>query len=731
MKSTHSVAPLVLGALLLCIAPCTADATNPIQKVLELLATMEQEIIKAGEESHKGYSDFADMCQERSWDLSNEIKGAKALVADLEGTIGKATDDQGELTTEIEELGAVSSSCEADLKAATAIRQKETGDFAADQKDLIETIGQMERAISIVEKQQKEGASLAQLPKSVQKDTLAVQRQRAAALSVAFSAMIDSSSVNSADSERLASLIQSSEGDADSEASAATDGDAAELDAAEESYSSNAGGPENSASIVETLENMLEKAQGQLDDARSKETKSKHNYELFKASLERKIEQAQKDMNDAKKAMGEAGQTRAQGEGEVEITKKDLGEDVKSLNQLHHECMTKATDFEAETKSRGEELQALATAKKLIREMTGGAEEKTYGKEELISTAESFLQAKSRTASVPPAVKAVRVIRALGKQQNIPVLIEMAHKMESVVRNSEVSGADPFAKVKGMLSVMLNSLQRQMETEANHKVYCDKEMSDTSKSKHSKESVVDKLQTRIDGQNSDALNIKEQVSRLQKELLAIMKTQREMDHMRKQEHALYASTKPELESGQEGIKKALQVLRQYYSQDEEKDAALLQDGKREGAGGQIIGILEVVESDFAKAIANLEEQEETSKAQYIKQTDQNKLDKAVKQEDVGAKTKAVKVLGKVTSETSTDLDGVQTELDAVNEYFAKIQQECVAKADPYEERRKRHEMTLQGLQNAMQILQGRAGGALVQQNSRQLRGASQGSEEDA
>ena len=48
------------------------------------------------------------------------------------------------------------------------------------------------------------------------------------------------------------------------------DGDAAELDAAEESYSSNAGGPENSASIVETLENMLEKAQALNQIAKTK-----------------------------------------------------------------------------------------------------------------------------------------------------------------------------------------------------------------------------------------------------------------------------------------------------------------------------------------------------------------------------------------------------------------------------------------------------------------------------
>merc|ERR1719389_1490405 len=40
--------------------------------------------------------------------------------------------------------------------------------------------------------------------------------------------------------------------------------------------------------------------------------------------------------------------------------------------------MTKAQDFEAETASRGEELKALAQAKKIITEATGGATAQTY-----------------------------------------------------------------------------------------------------------------------------------------------------------------------------------------------------------------------------------------------------------------------------------------------------------------------------------------------------------------
>merc|ERR1719265_1841942 len=247
-----------------------------------------------------------------------------------------------------------------------------------------------------------------------------------------------------------------------------------------------------------------------------------------------------------------------------------------------------------------------------------------------------------------------------------------------------------------MIESMKDKIQKEMDDEANHKAYCDKEISDTTKSQQSKTATVDKLKTRIDTQTSQSLSLREQVAQLQKELLSIMQTQKEMDRMRKEEHARYKGTKPELVQGIEGIKKALKVLRKYYSQDKEKEP------DPTSAGSQIIGILEVVESDISKGIANLDEQEASSQTQY---------------ED---KTKEIKSLSKVTSESSSDLDGVQAELDAVNEYFSKIQEECIGRPDAYEERLKRQTTTMTGLKDALQTLQGRA--SLAQQGTRKLRG---------
>merc|ERR1719421_443389 len=83
-------------------------------------------------------------------------------------------------------------------------------------------------------------------------------------------------------------------------------------------------------------------------------------------------------MDKTKKANAGHEETKATAEGDLEITNKDLAEDMKQLADTHQECMTKATDFEAETASRGEELKVIATAKKIIIEATGGAAAQTY-----------------------------------------------------------------------------------------------------------------------------------------------------------------------------------------------------------------------------------------------------------------------------------------------------------------------------------------------------------------
>lgn len=150
----------------------------------------------------------------------------------------------------------------------------------------------------------------------------------------------------------------------------------------------------------------------------------------------------------------------------------------------------------------------------------------------------------------------------------------------------------------------------------------------------------------------------------------------------------------------EGIKLSLKILRKYYSlEDKAHNAA-------EGAGTGIIGLLEVIESDFAKTLAELTAEEEAAQNTYAQETKENEIEKTVKEAEVKHKGNKAAGLKKAIAESKGDRKQVQAALDAVLEYLEKLDTECVAKAETYEVRKARREAELEGLREALAMLEG-------------------------
>merc|ERR1719442_358266 len=103
--------------------------------------------------------------------------------------------------------------------------------------------------------------------------------------------------------------------------------------------------------------------------------------------------------------------------------------------------------------------------------------------------------------------------------------------------------------------------------------------------------------------------------------------------------------------------------------------------KSTGAGQSIIGILEVCESDFSKNLAKEEQSESDSQSEYDTQTQENKITKTTKEQDIKYKTQEFKGLDKDISELSSDRETTNTELAAVLDYFSQLKERCIAKPE--------------------------------------------------
>jgi len=693
---------------LLALQEAAADQTNPLAKVIELLDGLAAKVTAEGAAEAKAYTEFFAWCDDAAANKGFEIKTATAKKEELTATIEKAVSDISEGTSKIEELAASIAKAEAELAEATGIRGKEKAEFSAAEAELVDTTDALDRAIAIIGREAAKNPALAQIDTSNMNSVVA-----------GLKTILDAAAIGSGDQKLLTGLLQSQQGEDDEDSDLSFGAPAA------------AGYKSHGSGIMDVLEDLKEKAESELADLRKAENNAAHNFDMLKQSLTDQVGADNKDKDDETSAKNAASETQATAEGDLTNTVKDLADASNALQVANTNCMQVAADHESTVLSRNEELKAIATATKILHETSGGAVGQAYGFLQVDSNSQLRSRADLSNAEV------VNVVKKLAQKQHSSALAQLASRIEAVVRYGSSAGEDPFVKIKGMISDMIGKLEEEAANDATEKAYCDEEMAKTEAKKSELEGDVETLTSKIDRAAAASAKLKEEVKELQAELAALAKTGAEMDQIRSEQHSDYSQAKSDLELGLAGVGKALGVLRDYYGGGA-ASAAMIQDGsdfnafmqqpampeKHEAAGGAgdaILNLLEVVESDFSKNLATEEAEEADGAAVYEKTTQENKVTKTLKNQDVKYKTQEFKSLDKNIADLSSDKGTASTELAAVNEYYAKLRDRCIAKPESYGDRKARREAEITGLKEALQTLEEET--AFVQRKKRGVKTA--------
>mmetsp|Transcript_14844 Transcript_14844/g.34968 ORF Transcript_14844/g.34968 Transcript_14844/m.34968 type:complete len:700 (-) Transcript_14844:97-2196(-) len=690
------MASLRLVLLVAIAAQAASLAVNPVQKVITLLQTLEGKITKEGEAEVKAFKEYTKWCEDTEQELGFEIKTATSQKMEAEAALAKCTSDEEVAETQIATLAQDISTCEKNMKNATSLRAEEHTTFTASEAELMDAIDTLGRAISILSKEMSKNPAL--LQKQIGSDVQS--------LVTTLGAVIDAASFSGTDRQKLMALVQSK---ADSE-----DEDE-ELGApAAAVYKT------HSSSILDVLEDMKDKAEEELASLRKSEMQALHKFELLKQSLTDENAALTKELGETKSAKAEASECMAQQTSDLGVATSDLKKAEETKATVQDDCATTAADHKTSMEGRAEELEAISKAMEVLSNKTGAAEGRVY----------SFIQlnrGSTRRFTSTDSKAVVDIVSKLAQKQHSSSLAQLASQIGSIMKYASTIGEDPFAKVKGLISEMIERLQKEASAEAEHKAYCDEETKKTAAKKEELTSDIDSLTAKIDKATATSAKLKSEVAELQKELADLTKLQAEMDTARADEKAAYAELKVDLETGIAGVQEAMRVLREYYGTSEEESALLQQPEMPEfhkaatGAGGSIIEILEVVESDFTKNLAQATLTEESAQSTYDKTTQENKITKATKEQDVKYKSKEAAGLDKAVAEHSSDREGLQTELSAVLEYSEKLVEECVAKPETYEARQARRAAEIAGLKEALTYLEPPA--ALIEQGSRTSSGA--------
>lgn len=688
---------------------------SPLQKVIALMTQLQGQVIQEGELATNTYKKYSNWCERTSKEKQFEIRQGLDAKSDMEAAIEKAKTDGQDAQARVEELSGSLATDGQDVKAIALIRVKEKNEFEEMDKELTATISTISKARSVLKKE-LEKAGLKTGNSFLQKPTKGMQLFALAANTLATTAM----GISADTRDSLAELLQLGDGEGDEAKSDSEDSSDEEGPPKTPAYQAKSG------SILEVLEKMEEETQQSQAKQRKKEAKEKHNFEMLKARLEDRIKTQSKELEEQKKELASAKEKGATSKGKLDQTVKGLEEDKKFLKKLQQGCMERASEFEMEMKTRNDELTALGSAKKTVQaivfaQVSGGS----ASADDADAAPASFVQVSSEAREQAYAMRATGAavasrLRQLASSEHSVALAQLSSRVVKTLKHLEKIGyasGDPFKKIKNLISNMIEKLEKQQAEESRQKAFCDKEMAESAAAKKDRQGSIEALSTKIEEASSEVAKLNQQRTLLLNEIKDIETSQGEMDALRKEEHDSYKKVTKEMKEGLAGVQTALKVLRDFYSQGDDKASLIQMDmgasmqsssarAAYAGSGGgtAIIGLLEVCESDFSKGLAEAEAEEEAAQEKYEKLTQENKVERATKDKTVTNIGSEIARLEKKIAEFTGDRTEVQQELDALLEYFAKLKKQCVAQPESYHDRVARREREIKGLQEALGML---------------------------
>merc|ERR1712203_400041 len=240
-------------------------------------------------------------------------------------------------------------------------------------------------------------------------------------------------------------------------------------------------------------------------------------------------------------------------------------------------------------------------------------------------------------------------------------------------------------------------LMEEANDEAEHKGWCDTELSTNQQTRQEKTEAVETLHAEIDQLETSIAKLTEDIEELTKAVAALDAAMAEATKLRQEEKAKNLQTIKDSQEAQTAVAQALTVLKEFYEKAGDATALLQQQPESpeifdkpykgmQAENGGVVGMLEVIESDFARLESETKAAEATAQKEYDEFMTDSKVDKSEKSTAVEHKTAKMQDQQQALNSKKGDLDSVQKELDAALEYFDKLKPSCIDSGISYEDR---------------------------------------------
>ena len=419
-----------------------------------------------------------------------------------------------------------------------------------------------------------------------------------------------------------------------------------------------------------------------------------------------KKEKKEKEQFKAKKL-----QSKASFEGDLAETKADKEADEKYSADLKATCQKKSAAFEERQKTRKEEIEAVSKAQEIIASgsVSGKAEKHLPSLLQSAGTgaALAFLRSESHS---PKQDQVARFLQQQATSLNSRVLSALAVRV----------GADPLGKVKKMIEALITKMNDQAKEDATKNTWCVTELATNKATREEKTDTSESLQSEIDTLKASIAKLTDESNTLTKEISELDSAMASATDLRNKEAEKNKVAIADAKEAQAAVAQALTVLKEFYAKAagatslvQTSSASLhgqpeiFGDEAYTGMGGEsggVLGMMEVIESDFARLEAETTAAEEAGKKEYDEFMDDSKADKAAKDISLKQKTTKKNTQAQELSTRENDLEGTQKELEAANAYLEKLRPECIDTGVAYAERKAQREQEMKDLREALDML---------------------------
>merc|ERR1719194_262983 len=306
----------------------------------------------------------------------------------------------------------------------------------------------------------------------------------------------------------------------------------------------------------------------------------------------------------------------------------------------------------------------------------------------------------------------------------VSLLRNQGQKLKSTLLTSLASriSADPFAKIKKLIQELIERLLQEAANEANQKGWCDKATADAEQKRSYAADKIEDLNAKMAKLAALSDKLEEEIKKLNEEVKELTDKRAEAETNRSEEKAENANTVTEAKAGLDAVKMAIDILDKFYKTsakakvdlslaqgplDDAPDAGFDNGEAYKGAGGEaggIIGMMEVIQSDFERTISETKKAEAQAEKEHLEfMTETGK--------SLAEKTVAVKEKTRLKDETDNNFNDAEDEMTSQTKILVtsikeliELKAACVDTGMSYADRVAMREQEIASLKKALCIL---------------------------